>query len=103
MSAMEAAEARLNAEERAAAEAEASLDVRLRPTIGAVDVFEEVEEEEVPPKDVGRCALFPKMERKLNALSKGSGSCPESHTQGSACGMNALLSLTMRDEPFGMR
>ena len=56
MSAMEAAEARLNAEERAAAEAGASQDMRLRPVIGAVDVFEEDEDEEVPPKDVGRCA-----------------------------------------------
>ena len=56
MSAMEAAEARLNEEERAAAEAGASQDMRLRPVIGAVDVFEEDEDEEVPPKDVGRCA-----------------------------------------------
>ncbi len=54
MSAMEAAEAQLNAEERAAAEAGPSQDMRLRPVIGAVDVFEEDEDEEVPPKDVGR-------------------------------------------------
>ena len=64
MSAMEAAEARLNEEERAAAEAGASQDMRLRPVIGAVDVFEE--DEEVPPKDVGRCAPCGCIDRELD-------------------------------------
>ena len=58
MTDMEAAEARLNAEERAAAEAGSSLDLRMRPVIAAMDVFtEDSDDEDMPDTSDGRCEL----------------------------------------------
>ena len=69
MTDMEAAEARLNAEERAAAEAGSSLELRMRPIIAPMDVFTtDSDDEDMPDKDDGRCSLRPDSPSNVNVL-----------------------------------